>query len=721
MTAFVDLIGLTQSEDPAVYADRLGLEGGRIATEQQRYELLSRLRQGAGVKVVTGPLGAPFWALVSPEVTVRIEPDGEDYDERVLDLEEWGLSSQGISKTDRGKLLQRLTPVPGGHDSFGLVERSATRIRSLLEVKSLDPIVESDLDVRIITDATEQEAFLHKCEALLSFDWEWDEKTFLPIGLAVSDSTRNWYLPVEKHANFRKWVGEVHDNGDVRVIYHNAKGDLQSQYPGDLLSLVGKPIEDTIVLAYLAGEPVLDLKTLTKKLLNRDAMGYPGSGLKDLPVELQARYACSDTRNTYDLYQHFTSTLDASTLSAYETIERPLIPVIASMEKAGSPLSREALSGLLDTYRWAEEGLRSFCWQRWRKDVSKDKETRELLTELLGYDPGTLDQRTLSRIQEEWIDVIIGYRKIRTLRRNYLRKLEARAVQWTGPTTPRIYPRFNQAGGSDTLSGRSFKSAPRTGRLSSADPNVQQISADLRSIFIPPEGCLYWYFDYSQLELRVAADLSQDPVMLGELSRDGGDLHSLMQQRINKELDVDVSRYTAKRSNFLLRYGGGADMLVTVLALERIFLPMDLAEEIVRIDHETFTGYWSWFQGVVDGAKQKGYGSTLAGRHVSYPDLRSVDSYLRSHAERAVGNLAVQGSASDIVKRAMVESAPLLRHYGATLSIQVHDSLSGWVPNGNAAKFWLGMKTVMESQKLPGGLPLLVEGGLGINWEEASR
>jgi DNA polymerase-1 len=253
---------------------------------------------------------------------------------------------------------------------------------------------------------------------------------------------------------------------------------------------VGKPIEDTIVLAYLAGEPLLGLKELTSKLLGREAMDYPGS-LENKPVELQARYACSDTRNTYDLYHHFMARLDADTRRAYETIERPLVPVIADMERDGSPVSLYRINVLQKEYRRLEDALRSFCWQRWRRDVSNDKETRALLTDLLGYDPGTLDQRVLSRIQEEWMDVIIGYRKIRTIRRNYLDKYARRfvtedAISDGQGVEPTLKARFNQAGGSSSLSGRNFKSAPRTGRLSSADPNLMQVAPHIRSIFIPP-------------------------------------------------------------------------------------------------------------------------------------------------------------------------------------------------------------------------------------------
>ena len=387
------------------------------------------------------------------------------------------------------------------------------------------------------------------------------------------------------------------------------------------------------------------------------------------------------------------------------------------MELEGSPIDLDEVRRLQSEYRWMEEGLRSYCWQRWHKDVSKDKETRELLTDLLGYDPGTLDQRVLSRVQEPWMDVLIGYRKVRTLRRNYLDKY-ATGDGVSGRSC--LFPRFNQAGSSDTLSGRGYKRAPRTGRLSSANPNIMQVNEALRSIFVPPDGCVYWYFDYSQLELRVAASLSQDPVMLNELTREGGDLHTLMQTNIREQLGAEVERVTAKRANFNLRYGGSGDTLVGVLALERVFLPLEVADGIVQLDRETYLGYWNWYEQRLADARRANGGTTLGGRYVAYPELTASDPYVRSHAERAVGNLAVQGSASDIVKRAMVQSVPVMRHYGAHMAIQVHDSVSGWVPKGKAEAFAVAMQVSLESQSLP-GIKLTVDGGLGSNWSEASH
>lgn len=710
--------------DGSEYADKLGLEGERVTTEEGRLRLLRSLEHGAGVEIISGPMGAAFWSLASPEVKVRIEPDGTEYKERVTDVRAWGFRAAGLSPRDSTTMASRPSPPTERHALYGAYRKGRRFSDDYSKVVNVEPLIVTEFDVKVIHGEANQIQFLDGISEFVSLDWEWNEDTAEPIGLSVSNAERNWYLPVRykgyagSHGqSLREACARVLDRGNP-VVFHQAKADLQTQYPGDLLDLVGKPIDDTIVMAYLAGEAELGLKPLTEKLLGRGPTPYPGP-LDNVPLAMASRYACADTRNTYDLYQSLRRSLrEHNQLPPYEDVERTLVPVIGAMEQTGSPIDLDEVRRLQREYAYTEEGIRSFAWQRWRKDISNDKQTRLLVTELLGYDPGTLDQRVLSLVQAPWMDVILGYRKLRTVRRNYLDKYLKNEDK--GGVSNVLRASFNQAGSSDTLTGRSFKRAPRTGRLSSARPNLMQVPRDVRSMFVAPEGCVYWALDFSQLELRIAAGLSEDPAMLAEINKPGGDIHRLMQERVQQELGIWIERPVAKNANFNLRYGGSADMMVTILAKDRVFLDPAIAKQIVEIDKELYSGYWEWYDRTLRLARVRGYSSTLYGRRVYYEDLTSSDNYLRGHAERAAVNLAVQGSASDIVKKAMVQSVPPLKHYGAHISIQVHDELAGFCPERNAEKFLDGMKTIMESIEVP-HVSLAVEGGYGKNWDEAKH
>ena len=226
-----------------------------------------------------------------------------------------------------------------------------------------------------------------------------------------------------------------------------------------------------------------------------------------------------------------------------------------------------------------------------------------------------------------------------------------------------------------------------------------------------PRGYKLVSLDYSALELRVAAAISEDPVMLKVLL-EGGDIHQYMRETIEQYTGIDVGRPTAKTANFNLRYGGQEDMLLTIAAKQGAHLSYDTAKAIVEVDHKTYTGYWRWFDGVIEDAKRAGYSSTLSGRRRYSTDLVS-----NQHAQRAAANMVIQGTAADIIKRAMARLVPILQYYKAHLAIQVHDELVFWVPEDVADRFVIAAKGIMQSIPIP-HLPLIVEGGAGANWAE---
>lgn len=767
---YIDLLGLTRQVKLAEqYADELGLEGKRIRTEDGRLKLLSQLREGAGVNVYTGPLGAPFWSLASIEVKVRVEPDGTEYNFRTKDTRLWSLMSGGLTVAKARALLKGFptgsAPTPK-HSQYGrwvAADALRTRLDALAGTASAVPIVVEAFAVEVVREAADQLRLVGNIEEFSALDWEWEVSTLNPVGLSVSTGERNYYLPVRAsdlnhgsgHGEALKGLLGKRLAAGLPAVFHNGRADLGTQHPGDPVALSGRELDDTLILGYLAGEKDLRLKPMTRSYFpDRDPMDYPidenGVGLEALPVDLAARYAAAgDTRNTYDLYFKLLKKVeDRGMLPMYKAFERPLMPVIASMEKYGSPVDMDEVLRLREQHWQAEEAIRQRVLAASGFDLDDDEQTKLYIKSKTGYYPGSIDKRTLSKYQGEWMDEIIhpefGYRPYRTRRRNFLDRSIARWEELGRPDDFRVYSNFVQAGGVLDNDPRGFKSAPRTGRLSSSGskrpwdraygaPNLTNQPRLIRSAFIPPKGgrYVYWSLDYGGLELHIAASVSQDPVMLEVLRQicpvaplpcphtpKCGDLHDSFLFEIVQRTGKNPGRPATKQGNFEQLYGGGIAKLVQILAIQRIYIAYEMAKIIVDLHKERHAVYHSYGDEVIEKARRNGgYAESLFGRRRYEEDLFSNDPETREWAQRALVNMTIQGTAADIVKQAMVWAVPVLLHFGAHLSIQVHDEICGWVEREKADAFMGAMRAVMVSVPLP-GLQLKVEGGWGANWGE---
>lgn len=717
MQTFIDLEGLTRQADQFAYADALELEGYYLPYDE-RMNLLASLRKGSGVRIITGPLGAPFWGLVSGAVVIEVVPDGYVYKERHGSVIEWGLRVAGCDSAEVGRLLRRKSPPTAKHGLFEKWTRAQILVGMLRDVK-VEPLVVSELDVEVGHVAEALDEFSQG--DIVAQDWEWDVHTKLPEGLSSSLQFRNLYIPVRgEDRSMDSARGESLRNRwkdilrTVPVVLHGGRADLATQYPGNPVELVDTPPDDTMVMAYLVGEPQLGLKVLAKKLLGCDPMEYP-SDFADLPLEVQAQYAGADARNTYDLYKQLLGRIvETGQLDIYERLERPLVPIIASMEKYGVPVDVRAMLSAYKDAVTLEVNMQRAIYDRYGYDVRSDKESRAMLFSELGHDPGTLDQRVLTMYPDGVVDLLLFYRRARTQRRNFLGKHIKRWVAAEKPKDFKLYPRFNQAGNPD---GNIL--APRSGRLSSSDPNLQQQPATIRSIFIPPRGYKWWAYDYGQLELRVAAVISRDERMLSLLIS-GGDIHSTLQRRVYDISGTHIPRIAAKKWNFGKLYGASINTQIEGLALVRIFLDRETALVMDKAHATLFPEYPNWAKRYVEECKQRGYAETLFGRRRYMSEFDDPDPKVQAHGERAAVNHAIQGTAADIVKAAMIAVQPVLRQYGGHLAIQVHDELCGWVPYKNGIymeEFDYRMKLTMENIDLP-GMPLVVSGGVGDNWAE---
>lgn len=778
---FLDLDGLTSGPDPLAYADALGLVGEPV---RNRLALLASLRNGAGVVIYTGPSAVPFWQLVSPEVKIRVAPDDYEVRERISDTREWAYRSVGFSPSVSGQLLKRKTVLPVGDWRHHGWSTAASLLRALARTDDyracgvLGDLVVEDFPVEIweVDHALE---FLESNTKRIALDWEWDIETAEPVGLSTGQFATASYVPLWASDYDVRSQGQLVCGGFSRYlmagkpgILHGGRADLGAQFSGDPLDLVGKAdLDDTMVMAYLAGEPILALKDLTRKYLGRDPVDFPGN-LSGLPVALASRYAGADSRNTYDLYGRLASMLvDREQWDVYHGIERPLVPIVASMERYGVPVDLAVVKAAYRRTVAIEQSVRRAIIDNYGFDVANDSdkrfefnEARQFVASVRGSDPGTLDQRVLTTFPEGEIDLLLLHRRSRTLRRNFLgtalkyhyaatrpgheRHLFKARQRFTakGELTDlgkflewkrqwealddrdhfRYFPRFNQAGSMDGEN----RSAPRSGRFSSAAPNIQQQPRSMRDIFVPPPGCLWWSFDYSGLELHIAAALSQDPDMLRALTEQcpdppcrhqpkHGDLHSMFQYKLLAITGSLMERPLVKTGNFEQLYGGGAGKLVEIVAKDRTYISHETAQQVVEGHAQAFPRFHEWAAERRRVHKATGYAETFFGRRRYIPELFSRDSERRSYGERAGVNHEIQGSAADIVKIAMREVVPVLRRYGAHMAMQVHDELDGWISeSADTAAFEAEMREVMTAVELP-GIKLKVEGAAnGRSWAD---
>ena len=402
-------------------------------------------------------------------------------------------------------------------------------------------------------------------------------------------------------------------------------------------------------------------------------------------------------------------------------VEMPLIPVLASMEKAGITIDRAALKDFLDevqgeldrlTARIYEEAGESF-------NIRSAQQIGDILFKKLGLSSGkstsggqaSTSQAVLEKLSGEHpvVDALLEYRKQEKMRSTYLEPLPRLAG-----ADGRIHTTLNQT-------------ATATGRLSSSNPNLQNIPVRgdmgrrMRTFFTAGPGMKLFSADYSQVELRVLAHYSKDPTLVAAF-RNGEDIHTRTAALL---YDVDPSeigpdeRRKAKTINFGLIYGMGPRKLAQDLAI-----PMTEAKMFIERYFARFAHIKEFFDGVEESARELGYVTTLSGRRRPLPDMRSMSGQARALAERQAVNTLIQGSAADLIKFAMlaVFNDKELRRFKARLLLQIHDELIVEVPEENAQAAAERLSALMVDTASWGidlAVPLVADAGIGQNWGEA--
>ena len=402
-------------------------------------------------------------------------------------------------------------------------------------------------------------------------------------------------------------------------------------------------------------------------------------------------------------------------------VEMPLIPVLASMEKAGITIDRDALKVFLDEVQGELDRLTARIYEEAGEafNIRSAQQIGDILFKKLGLSSGkstsggqaSTSQAVLEKLSGEHpvVDALLEYRKLEKMRSTYLEPLPRLAG-----ADGRIHTTLNQT-------------ATATGRLSSSNPNLQNIPVRgdmgrrMRTCFTAGPGMKLISADYSQVELRVLAHYSKDPTLVAAF-RNGEDIHTrtaaLLHDVEPSEIGPDERR-KAKTINFGLIYGMGPRKLAQDLAI-----PMAEAKMFIERYFARFAHIKEFFDGVEESARELGYVTTLSGRRRPLPDMHSMSGQARALAERQAVNTLIQGSAADLIKFAMlaVFNDRELRRLKARLLLQIHDELIVEVPEENAQAAAERLSALMVDAASWGidlAVPLVADAGIGQNWGEA--
>ena len=493
-----------------------------------------------------------------------------------------------------------------------------------------------------------------------------------------------------------------------------------------LRGFAGDTMLASYVLDSVAGRH--DMDSLAERYLNRKTVSFEdiaGKGVKQLTfnqidLEKASHYACEDADITWQLYQCLTAKLiqHESLKNVYETIELPLAPVLQTIERNGALVSREILQDqsavlgarLIELEAQAHElAGRPF-------NLGSTKQLGEILFDELKLPvikktpkgaPSTAEEVLVELALDYPLPkLLIEHRGLSKLKSTYTDKLPLLINTRTG----RIHTSYHQA-------------VTATGRLSSSDPNLQNIpirsveGRAIRKAFIAPPDSKIVAADYSQIELRIMAHLSGDPGLVAAFN-EGLDVHSATAAEVFglpvSEVTADQRR-KAKAINFGLIYGMSAFGLARQLHIGR-------AESQSYIDtyFDRYPGVLQYMNRTREQAHDTGYVETLFGRRLYLPEINAKNKMRVQAAERTAINAPMQGTAADIIKKAMLATQAWLEAQGMStkMIMQVHDELVFEVPEAELDQVVAGVKVAMEGAASL-DVPLLVEAGVGSNWEEA--
>jgi len=491
--------------------------------------------------------------------------------------------------------------------------------------------------------------------------------------------------------------------------------------------------DDTMLISYVldAGKNGHGMDDLAKRWLNHDTIHFQdvaGSGkaqvpFNRVPIDKASEYAAEDADVTLRLWYALKPRLAAERVTnVYETLERQMPTVLARMERRGISIDRQVLSRLSGEFAQEQARLEEEIKTLAGEPINpcSPKQIGDILFGKLGLPGGTKTKtgqwstgaRELEELaeQHELPRKILDWRGVSKLRSTYTEALP----NYVNPTTKRVHTSYSLA-------------ATSTGRLSSSEPNLQNIPVrtedgrKIRKAFIAAPGMKLVSADYSQIELRLLAEVAEVPA-LRRAFQDGVDIHAMTASEMFgvpvKDMTPDVRR-RAKAINFGIIYGISAFGLANQLGIAR-----EEAGAYIKKYFERFPGIRAYMDETRDFCREHGFVLTLFGRKCHYPDIKASNPSIRAFNERAAINARLQGSAADIIRRAMMRIEPELAaaRLNAQMLLQVHDELIFEVPDSEVTDTIAIVKDVMESAPHPAvslHVPLQVDARAADNWDEA--
>lgn len=545
------------------------------------------------------------------------------------------------------------------------------------------------------------------------------------VGFALVPG-ESWYVPLNGGIPREEVLQKLSELLPKAAFYgHNIKYDihvlLNENLPAPRISF------DTILASYLltpqnqrhnldqlALERFQKVKIPIEELIGK---GKKQISMNDVPLEQVTVYCCQDTDYTVRLKEVFEKELsDQGLVSVLNEIELPLVPVLISMERRGIYVDPQILqkmsSELASGIKILEQEIYQLAGEEF--NVSSPKQLSKILFEKMGISPPkktatgfSTSADVLEELQEEVaiVSKILEYRTLEKLRSTYVDSLP----EEINPKTGRIHCTFNQ-------------SVAATGRLSCQDPNLQNIpirspiGKKIRTAFKPQDS--HWSFlsaDYSQIELRLLAHLSEDPVLLKAFN-EGEDIHAYTASLV---FDVPLSdvteemRQQAKAVNFGILYGQQAFGLSQGLKIEY----RDAAAFIDKY-FERYKRVKEFLEFCKESARKTGHAITMTGRQRPIPEINAKNPILRAASERLAINTPLQGTAADLIKIAMIQVDSLLKHRPlGYMLLQIHDELLFESPDAHVQELSIQVKNIMEGiMKLK--VPLEVHISIGKNWGE---
>ncbi|MCW2404073.1 DNA polymerase-1 [Sphingobium sp. B1D7B] len=553
---------------------------------------------------------------------------------------------------------------------------------------------------------------------------------YIPLGHRSGDDMFAEAPPQIPMADAIARLRPLFADASVLKIGHNIKYDL------NVLARHGlsvTPFDDTLVMSFdldagqsLAGH---GMDEVAHAVLEHTCISFKdvtGTGKKaisfaQVPLDAATRYGGEDADVTWRLWTRFKPRLaQEGATRVYELVDRPLIPVVAGMERSGIKVDRDHLSRLSGRFAQEmarlEEEIHAEAGQPFA--IGSTQQLGAILFEKMGLKGGkkgksgaySTDVTVLERMKADGVKIaglVLDWRQLSKLKSTYTDALQAQINRDTG----RVHTSYSLTGA-------------QTGRLSSTDPNLQNIpirtetGRQIRDAFIAEQGNVILAADYSQIELRLAAHMADVPQLRDAFLR-GEDIHAATAQELFGEMTRET-RARAKTINFAILYGISRWGLAA-----RLEIDADEAQAMISRYFDRFPGISAYINETLEKVRSTGHTTTLFGRKTWFNQIKSPVQHVRQGAERAAINAPIQGTSADIIKRAMVRMGPALRDAGldrVKMLLQVHDELVFELPEDDVEAATPIIRSVMASAAEPLvtlTVPLGVEIGTGSSWGAA--